>query len=136
MADLAASRPVQAPGGAPLRPGHEARAGARPVIELLARAGYAARGAVNLLVASFAIYAAIVAPGAKPTGSKGAMVELWSNPFGTILLALLAVGLAGFALWRFLQGLADADRHGTAPKALLRRAAYTVTGIIYVGLAA
>ena len=100
----------------------------QPLIELMARAGYAARGSVNIMVATFAIYAAFVTPSAKPTGSKGAMVELWSKPFGTILLTLLAFGLAGFALWRFLQGLADADRHGTALNAMVRRIAYTVAG--------
>src|SRR5206468_1797464 len=52
-----------------------------------------------------------------------------------ITLALLAIGLGGFALWRVLQGVADADGLGARWNAIVRRTAYTITGGIYAGLA-
>ena len=48
---------------------------------------------------------------------------------------LLAIGLAGYALWRFLEAFADANRKGTAPKALGVRAGYAASGFVYGSLA-
>ncbi|MBV9454549.1 MAG: DUF1206 domain-containing protein [Rubrobacter sp.] len=38
-------------------------------------------------------------------GLKGAMHSIESQPFGRIMLALLAFGLVGYALWKLIQGI-------------------------------
>ncbi|MCR0984759.1 DUF1206 domain-containing protein [Roseomonas populi] len=102
-------------------------------LELLARLGYAARGLVNLLVGLLALLAAF-GPGGEVTGSKGALEALFSQVWGYVLLAVVALGLFGFALWRLLQSILDADRRGRSPSALVARAGQLVSAAIYVSL--
>jgi hypothetical protein len=47
----------------------------------------------------------------------------------------VGVGLYGFAGWRALQAVFDADGQGTAPQALASRAGQAVSGLVYGGLA-
>jgi hypothetical protein len=102
-------------------------------LELLARLGYAARGAVSLLVGGLAVLAAF-GRGGGATGSKGALQELLFQPLGDVLLAAVALGLFGFAVWRALQSLLDADGLGSDPKALVVRAGQAVSAIVHAGL--
>jgi hypothetical protein len=110
-------------------------AAARDRLETLARLGYAARGAVSLIVGVLALLAAF-GRGGGATGSKGALQTLLAQPLGDVLLAAVAVGLFGFALWRTLQSLLDADGLGTGAKAIAVRIGQAVSAIIYVGLGA
>lgn len=103
-------------------------------IELAARAGYAARGIVHILIGALALVAAF-GGGGKAVGTKGALAELLARPFGAILLASIAVGFVCFAAWRFMQALLDADHLGSGRKALLRRAGRLMGGIVSLGLA-
>ena len=102
-------------------------------LELFARLGYAARGAVSLIVGILAMLAAF-GRGGEATGSKGALQQLFAQPLGEILLAAVALGLFGFAAWRALQSLLDADGLGTRPKALVVRAGQAVSAMVYIGL--
>lgn len=102
--------------------------------ELACRAGYVARGAVYLSIGAIALLAAVdLTPQAK--GSLGAL-EAWSKwPFGVALLWLAGLGLYGFAGWRALQALFDADRQGNSAKALAARAGQALSGVVYGALA-
>ena len=106
----------------------------RSGLELLARLGYAARGAVSLLVGLLALLAASGRDGGGATGSKGALQELPLHPLGDVLLAAVALGLFGFALWRALQSLLDADGLGGNAKAMVVRAGQAVSGVAHAGL--
>ncbi|HEX2256656.1 MAG TPA: DUF1206 domain-containing protein [Afifellaceae bacterium] len=104
-----------------------------PWVKPLARAGFAARAAVYFIIGTFAVLAAFGRSEVK--GTKGALAALLSQPFGQALLWLAIIGLAGFALWRFVQAWADSDGHGDAAKGLVVRAALAVSGIAHAGLA-
>ena len=79
--------------------------------ETLARAGYMARGVVYLLLGGLALGSAIWG-GADAEGSSDALSSLLGLPFGQLLLGLVAIGLAGYVLWKLAQGLLNADdRH-------------------------
>jgi hypothetical protein len=103
-------------------------------LELMARAGYGARGLVYALVGSLALLAA-VGSGGQTGGSRSALQTLLGQPFGKVLLGVIALGLAFFAAWRLFEAITDADRRGSSGKALAIRAARGTSGLIYIGLA-
>lgn len=100
---------------------------------VVARVGYGARGVVYLVVGGFAVVAAL--GGGETTDTKGALRELWQQPFGLALLALVAAGLVAHAIWRLLQGVFDADDHGRGAKALAVRGSLLVSAVLHAGLA-
>ena len=87
----------------------------RNPVEALARLGYGARGVVYGLVGALALMAA-VGSGGQTGGSRSALQTLLSQPFGRVWLGLIALGLAGFCIWRILEAVTDADRHGADAK--------------------
>ena len=107
---------------------------ARPWIERLARFGYAAKGVVYVLVGSLAAYGAFEGEGGAPTDSRGALTQLVRQPFGRVLLGVVAVGLAGYALWRLVQALRDTEDKGSELKGLSIRFGYACIGFAYAGL--
>lgn len=114
--------------------GREAGRQVAPWVERLARAGYLVKGGVYVLVGLLAVQAAF-GIGGETTGASGALRALARQPFGSSLLAVVAVGLFGYAGWRLIQGLLDVERKGADPKGLLKRFGYAVSGIAYGGLA-
>lgn len=103
-------------------------------IERLARFGYAAKGVVYGLVGILAVQAAFNW-GGKVTGSKGAFQTISSQPFGSILLFLVGVGLVGYVLWRFVQAIYDPEKKDDSASGIARRLSYAVSGLIYGSLA-
>jgi hypothetical protein len=105
----------------------------RSRLELLARLGYVARGIVNLLIGLLALFAAF-GRGGGATGSKGALQTLLLQPLGSLVLAVVGLGLFGFALWRVFQSLLDADGLGRTPRAMVVRLGQMVSAFAYGGL--
>ncbi|HXS32935.1 MAG TPA: DUF1206 domain-containing protein [Solirubrobacterales bacterium] len=73
-------------------------AGAKP-LGWLARAGLVARGLVYLIVGVLALELAL-GVGGKAANQQDALKAIAEQSFGRILLVLVAIGLAGYALWR------------------------------------
>jgi hypothetical protein len=103
---------------------------AAPWVERLARAGYAAKGAVYIIIGVLAVMAAFTGQG-KTTDSAGALVSVAHNPLGRFLLILVAVGLAGYALWRFIEAGLDPEHEGNDTKGLATRIGFILSGIVY-----
>lgn len=106
----------------------------RGAVEAAARLGYAARGAVYLSIGVMALLAALdLTP--RAAGAVGAL-EAWGEwPAGLALLWLVGLGLYGFAGWRALQSLFDADRRGVSLKALAARVGQAISGGCYAAMA-
>ncbi len=100
----------------------------------LARAGYASRGVIYLMVGGMAALAAWDS-GGRTTDGKGALTQLLGAPFGKLLLSLIAAGLLCYAGWRSVQALLDADGHGHSFKAMFIRAGLAISAVIHVSLA-
>jgi hypothetical protein len=96
----------------------------------LAKMGYIARGTVYLVIGGLAVLAAI-GEGGETTDSKGAIVEIMQQPFGTFLLALLVIGLFGFVVWRLVQAFKDTDGHGTSAKGMAVRGGLFASAIAH-----
>jgi hypothetical protein len=94
---------------------------------MLARCGYAAKGVVYLIIGGIAAQVAIGARGAV-TDQKGALQTILAQPFGRILLGVVAIGLFGFALWCFIQAVFDTEGKGIKAKGLIARIGYAAVG--------
>jgi hypothetical protein len=105
---------------------------ARPWVVRLARLGYAAKGVVYLLVGWLALRAAF--GNGQTTGSEGALVYLRDQPFGKLLLLVLAFGLLGYAIWRAVQAIADPEGKGNDPKGLAARGYMAASAVAHGAL--
>lgn len=100
--------------------------------ERAARAGYAAKGAVYVLIGVLALLAAFGSAGSgATTGSTGALEILQQGPAGTVLLGLLALGLVSYVLWRFAQAFLDPEDVSNDDWGWAKRAMYALSGIAY-----
>jgi hypothetical protein len=98
----------------------------------LARWGLAARGLVYLLIGWLAIQIAL-GHANHQANQRGAFAELASQPLGTVLLWMLAIGLTGYALWRLAEAAFGSASEGRKTGARLKS---LVRGIVYAGFAA
>jgi len=101
---------------------------------MFARLGYAAKGVVYLIIGWLAVQLAIGA-GGKATDQRGALQTIYEQPFGKFLLAIVMIGLIGFAIWCFLQAWFDTEGKGNDIKGIIGRLGYAVTGVTYAILA-
>ena len=104
-------------------------------MESFARFGYAAKGFVYGAIGILALLAAFNV-GGDTTDTTGALQAIAKQPFGKILLALIAVGLIGYVLWRFIQAIKDPQNKGTDTKGIVTRVGYFFSGMTYIGVAA
>ena len=107
---------------------------ANPWIERVARWGFGAKGLVYIVVGVLATQAAL-GRGGTVTDGRGALHAIAARPFGAGLLGVVAVGLVGYAIWRFVEAWTDPEGKGSDAKGLLTRAAYALIGVFYLGLA-
>jgi hypothetical protein len=103
------------------------------MLERLARLGYASKAVIYAIVGVLAILTA-VSRGGRVTDTAGALRLVLTQPFGRMLLVVLAVGLCGYALWRLLDAWADPDREGVTPSGLFTRIGNAVRGCVYGAL--
>ena len=87
----------------------EAKRGGENVVrsdafEWLARAGFVARGVVYVLIGVLAVKLAL-GDGGNQANQQGALRTIAPQPFGKVLLTLVAMGLAGYSLWRLSRAL-------------------------------
>ncbi len=99
----------------------------------LARAGLLSRGVVYAVVGVLALKLA-AGDGGRAASQQGALKTIAQGTFGKVLLVLLAIGLAGYAIWRLTRaalGHGRRQRDGTGD-----RVAALASGIAYVVLCA
>jgi hypothetical protein len=101
--------------------------------EWLARAGFVARGVIYGIIGVLAIKLAIGA-GGQTTNQQGALKTIAQQPFGKVLLTLVAIGLGGYALWRLVHALLGHGPEDSDSRS--ERIAALGSGIVYLGLCA
>lgn len=81
------------------------RAAASPWADRLARLGFCGRGIVYAIIGLLAAQIAVGGDEGADASKDGALREISERPLSGVLLTLLAVGLAGYILWRLSEAL-------------------------------
>jgi hypothetical protein len=102
--------------------------------QALARAGLVAKGLTFGIVALVALKVAI-SGGGRIEDRPGALHALAGNSLGKALLAALAVGLAGYALWHFAMAALGRELETGEREHVLKRVALAARGGLYSWLA-
>lgn len=104
------------------------------IVELLSRLGYVVHGLLFMVIG---ILAARLNWGdrGKIANPPDALALIQREPIGWIIIPLMAIGLACYAGWRFLQAATDPDHQGRTIKGLIVRTARCVSGLGYTALA-
>jgi len=107
---------------------------ASPWIEGLGRFGHIA---IGLVYGTIGVLAALAAAGqgGTTTDTHGAMEWLVQAPYGRAILGAVAVGLGGYAVWRFVQAIRDTESKGTDLSGIANRLVYAFIGASYATLA-
>lgn len=77
--------------------------GVRPAVETIGRVGMCARGVIFGLIAVFLAKAAVEYDPKEAVGLDGALARLAGQPYGPVLLGVVAAGLVAFALYCFAE---------------------------------
>lgn len=93
----------------------------------LVRLGFAARGIVYLLLGYIAL-----GTGGEAKGGQAAVFDyIQEVPFGTPLLWIMALGLLGYAAFKFLSAAADIQHRGSDTTGILQRVGDAASGIAH-----
>lgn len=101
-----------------------------PWIARLARAGYAAKGTIYLVIGLLALRAAF-GTGGGTTDSQGALATIGQSGAGRLLVLAMGVGLAGYAVWALLAAWLDAEDRGDDAKGVAIRIGQGARGLAY-----
>lgn len=112
----------------------EAERGSRPAgwLGAATRAGHAAKGTIYVAAAALGMWRAASGAG-EAGGAREALRAIAEAPFGKAAIAILAVGLSGFALSRLTLALLDPENMGRRRRALhLVGAAFNTALVVFL----
>lgn len=104
-----------------------------PVGQGLARWGLVSKGSLYLLVGGIAADVSI-GGGERLRDRGGALATLTDSWYGKLLVLAVAVGLAGYAAWRFAEGVLGRPLEGGKKEGWLKRIGYFARAVWYLGL--
>lgn len=96
-------------------------------MEMLARVGFAARGVMYCTIGYLALRMG------RSEDGTGALAVLDSGA-GRFLVAVMAAGFLGYALWRLSEAWIDSEGNGSDAKGIAIRAGGVVSGLVHLGL--
>jgi len=99
----------------------------------IARFGMVAKGAVYAIIGVLTALAAFNLGGSK-SGSGNALQFLSGQPFGEVLLGVLAVGLFAYAFYRIYEAINGPGDSWSEAKGFVKRSGYIISGLFYGSL--
>ncbi len=104
-----------------------------PILEYGERYGYVVRG---FLYGAMGVIALLLALGrvSHAVDQKGALHYFVSNPLGSLILGLVALGLVPYSVWGFVRALYDPLGRGKDAPALAARVGFLWSGLAYAAL--
>lgn len=101
---------------------------------ILARTGFAAKGAVFGIAGVLVLMAALNLGATTP--SLFDLIEYFhKQPFGKGILVAMGTGFTAYAIWKMIEGVYDPEQNGTSLIAIIGRIGFFFTGLTYLGLA-
>jgi fumarate reductase subunit D len=110
------------------------RAAGSPLFRFLERLGYAARGALYTVMGLLAFGIALSVGGGQATDLSGSLVFLISNPFGKLVLIVMAIGLASYSLWGFIRAIYDPMHRGSDAPGYMARLGFVSSALSYAAI--
>ncbi len=102
-----------------------------PWVERTARLGFVGRGAIYVIIGVLALQIATGDNGGQEADKQGALQAIADEPFGEVLLVALAIGLAGYALWRFSDAVWGKRDETDEKKRTMKRLSSAAKGGLY-----
>ena len=103
----------------------------RPWVARTVRVGYAAKGLIYLLIGTLAFRLAAGLGGGRIVDPTGALRVIVRQPFGSILIAVLAIGILAYAGWQFVEAIWDTRGKGGGWRGWSKRALTLIKGAAY-----
>lgn len=111
------------------------RAARSPFAKGLARWGLVSKGVLYVLVGAIAVHVS-VGGGERLEDRGGALAAVADHWIGLPLIAAVALGLAGYAVWRLAEAFLGTTLEGGEEKHAVKRASYIARAAWYAGLSA
>ncbi len=105
-----------------------------PLMDALARLGYAVRGIMYVTIGAIALQAAI-GKSTSPADQITAIATIGRLTGGTTVLWIIAIGLAAYSLWGLIRAILDPFHKGSDTGGLAARAGYLISAVTYAFLA-
>lgn len=103
------------------------------MFENFLRFGLISKGVIYCLLGVLAVLAA-AGLRSEDASKAEAFKLIYEQPFGKVILIMLAIGMLGYITLRFFQCFKDSDNKGDSMKGLITRAGYGFSALMYLGL--
>ncbi|NBC66874.1 MAG: DUF1206 domain-containing protein [Bacteroidetes bacterium] len=102
-------------------------------ISTIARAGYIAKGMVYFMV-GLLTFQTTIGMGGETSDATNALQEFIYQPFGTVLLFCIMIGLLAHAVWRILEAVIDPENRGGGGQIIFFRGIDFLVGCLYISM--
>ncbi|MGZ5242643.1 MAG: DUF1206 domain-containing protein [Bacteroidia bacterium] len=103
-------------------------------VSRFAKTGLIAKGIVYCIL-GFLSFMAAFGLGGKKADKQNTVGFLYEQPFGKVILVLLAIGLLCYTAWRFIQAIKNTEHKDKDAKGAFVRVRYAFSGLAYLALA-
>ena len=101
-----------------------------PVMDRLARLGYAVKGLIYIMM-GFLAFRGALGKSSTPADQFGAIATFSKLPYAEVFLWVILVGLISYSLWGLIRAFLDPFHKGSDLKGLLARGGYLLSAITY-----
>ena len=102
-------------------------------VVVMGRFGHIAKGVVYAIM-GFLAFKVAIGSGSDIEGARGVIREIGQQPYGKVLLGVVAIGLLSYTAWRWVQSGYDTDGAGSDSKGIVKRIGYALSGLSYLML--